>query len=234
VLVTRLRRQDGFTLPELMVGLTIGMVVVLAAFTLVDRTILLNDDVTNRVDSSQRGRLAMEQITRQIRSQVCPEPGTPAMVAGTPYSITFHSYTGNVDYDPATQTNRFEPIQQQIAWDTNTNSISRTDLSINDTRVMLSDVIPPKGDSRPVFEYYGWNAAGGVDYANPIATPLTAGTIDDVVMVRIAYTVLPGGRASNASASPANPPKGSTPLTEDVYIRSADPNDLAGPKGPIC
>jgi len=67
----RLSAEEGFTLPELLTGMVIAMIVLLAAFQTLDRVILSTGTAQRRVEATQRGRLAMEDVTRQLRSQVC-------------------------------------------------------------------------------------------------------------------------------------------------------------------
>jgi prepilin-type N-terminal cleavage/methylation domain-containing protein len=230
--VTRVRSEHGFTLPELMVSLVIGMVLVLAAFTLIERSFVVNDEVADRTDSSQRARLAMEQITRQIRSQVCPDASTPAIVGGDEYSFTFYSYTGASDaFDD-------QPLQPRtLEWDNGSNSIRVTQQGETPpTRTILAETLPPEGTNQPVFQYFTWTSSGqvGVDFANPLPVPLTAQTASEVVLVRVSFLAMPSGRAANATATSSAPPKNSTQLTEDIYMRNADPNNVRGPAGPTC
>jgi len=60
--------ESGFTLPELLTAIVIGMVVLMAAFMLLDRTVASTARVSDRQEAVQRGRLTMELITRQLRS----------------------------------------------------------------------------------------------------------------------------------------------------------------------
>ena len=50
---------------------SIGMIVLLGAFMLLDRSFSASGQVADRADALQRGRQAMELMTRQLRSQVC-------------------------------------------------------------------------------------------------------------------------------------------------------------------
>ena len=70
----RLNSERGMTLPEVLVTMTIALVLSLATFALVDMTIRRTGEITARVDGVQRGRVAMDLMTRQLRSQVCLGP----------------------------------------------------------------------------------------------------------------------------------------------------------------
>ena len=51
--------------------MTIGLVLLMAAFLLLDRATAVSQEIANRQDALQRGRGAMEAIVRDLRSQVC-------------------------------------------------------------------------------------------------------------------------------------------------------------------
>jgi prepilin-type N-terminal cleavage/methylation domain-containing protein len=83
----RLNSERGMTLPEVMVTMVISMILSLATFALVDVTMRQTGEISDRVDGVQRGRVAMDLMTRQLRSQVCLGASAPAarsVVAGTP------------------------------------------------------------------------------------------------------------------------------------------------------
>ena len=72
----RLRREDGFTLPELLTTMAIAMIVSLATFTLIEIVMKRSGEVCSRVETTATARTAMDQITRQLRSQVCAKTST--------------------------------------------------------------------------------------------------------------------------------------------------------------
>ncbi len=75
----RLHTEDGFTLPELLTAMAIAMIVSLATFALVETVMKRSGEVGARVETTATARTAMDQLTRQLRSQVCakrPEMGT--------------------------------------------------------------------------------------------------------------------------------------------------------------
>ena len=54
--------QSGFTLTELLIAISIGLVLLFAAFTLLDRASSASQEIIDRQDAVQRGRQAMELI----------------------------------------------------------------------------------------------------------------------------------------------------------------------------
>ena len=69
--MTRARAQGGFTLPELMVAMMISLMTLLGVFAVLDTSIRQSNAVAGRVNATQRARITMDTITRQLRSQVC-------------------------------------------------------------------------------------------------------------------------------------------------------------------
>jgi prepilin-type N-terminal cleavage/methylation domain-containing protein len=78
--MTRVRDESGFSLVELVVALAIGTVVLLAAFMLVDASTPLAQRTNDRVDAFQRGRLALDIVGAELRSQVCMPGAIPPIM----------------------------------------------------------------------------------------------------------------------------------------------------------
>jgi hypothetical protein len=220
-IATRLRREEsGFTLVEMVVAMTIGILVILAAFAILDSSVVLTGKVTSRVDRTSRARVSMEDITRKLRSQVCPSAGTPALIDAQDYLVKFYAFTG---------TKPFVPEIRQIAWDTNTNSIIETKWAGSGTapntvwtappttRTLLSDVLPPPSNV-PMFTYY---AIGG---ASPFTAPLSATNLAATSRITIAYRTFGTGGGTGGK---------STTVSGEAFARTADP-DAPGSTAPQC
>ena len=221
-ILSRLRREEsGFTLVELIVACGVGTVILLASFMMLDSSVILTGKVTDRVDRTQRARLAMEQITRELRSQVCPRVGTPALVDGQNYSVKFYSYMS---------TGSFVPDIREISWDTNTNSIierrwagsgtapNTTWNGTPTTRTLLDDVKPPPSNA-PMFTYH----ATGTSAAS--AVPLSAADLAATSKITVKFVTYAAGR--NATGT-------STTLENEVFVRTANPSAGSGLTSPEC
>jgi prepilin-type N-terminal cleavage/methylation domain-containing protein len=88
--VMSLRRDEGFTLMEMIVAMAIAMIVSLAAFGLVETVMKRTGEVSARVEATQRARGAMDDMTRELRSQVCVIRSDPSLMsdARTVYSAS--------------------------------------------------------------------------------------------------------------------------------------------------
>ena len=65
--LARLRAEDGFTFPELIVAALIGVLVLGAAVMLLTASLNSQPEVSDRAAEIQRARTVMEQITREVR-----------------------------------------------------------------------------------------------------------------------------------------------------------------------
>jgi prepilin-type N-terminal cleavage/methylation domain-containing protein len=222
----RLSDQRGFTLVELMIAIVIGSVVTLTAFTLLDRSVIQTGKTADRVDSTQRSRQAMEEITRQLRSQTCSPSGSPALENAGDYTITFWSFQG---------TGAFTPVRHTITWDPGAQQIVETDDSgagttITSRRVLLSDARVP--GNVPLFSYFAYPSSGAVEPTRQLSTPLLAGDMGAVATIKVDFTAVAGTNANRQAGAPI--PKEATALTSQVYARTSNPDDPNGPKGPVC
>jgi prepilin-type N-terminal cleavage/methylation domain-containing protein len=231
-----MRRERGFTLIELLIAVSVGSVVMLATFSILDSSVVLTGKTQKRVDATQRGRLAMENITARLRSQVCLDRTTPAIV-GTGLSAPA-SDQYRVNFWMFNRIGTFAPQRHVIAWDTNTNSI--TDTAFNQagtqvsSRTLLSKVRPPNPANTPVFRYYAYPATGGTTPSRgPLTTPLSPADAAAVALIKIDFTVQPDV-GSAAVVTSGTLPEGSQTFSDQVFSRTADPNDPTGPKGPVC
>ena len=236
--MNRLREDDGFTLPELLVTLSMAMILCLATFALVEVVMRRSAEIQARVDTTQRARTGMDLITRQLRSQVCAwrTDGNPTYNASrsidsaTPTSLTFFTYLGEEADAPVADlhqiklegTSIVEVVQKGKANPINTAQVSFPDPAT--TRPLLDNVTVPGSPNAPVlFRYYKFDSANPPQPIVEIAPgrALTATEVEQVAKITIDYTVAPPKLS-----------KPTTSLKNDVYVRTADPNSKT-PK-PTC
>jgi prepilin-type N-terminal cleavage/methylation domain-containing protein len=224
-----MRREDGFTLVEMLVSCVVGVIVMLAAYALLDVSNGLSRSVADRTDSSQRARDGMEQIVRELRSQVCLQPGTAAITTGQDSSITFYAFMGAGAYSPDRHTITWNPATRQLVDYVFAGSGTPPNMTYpstpTTTNPLVGNVDPVPGT--PIFSYYTWASSGPVSASQLLPTPLSASDAQRTVRISIQFKVTPEGN-SRASANQT------TTIQEDVFARTADPNAAGGPGLPDC
>lgn len=223
-----LRKSDGFTLMELVVAMALGMIVLLAAFTVIDRSFFTSKAIADRQDSLQRGRITLEQMTRQLRSMVCVNT-TNAVTAADDNSISFYTYLG----DP-TNAGTQNPEWHSLSFASGT--ITEQDYKVTSTSpsivvasspyrtTKLTNVSlakdPSSGAQLPLFRYYKYDPAQrGTGALIQLSTPVSSTDQGVLADIKVSFVVTPIGRSS---ATPQ-----STTYADDVLWRSPDPDNPA-------
>jgi prepilin-type N-terminal cleavage/methylation domain-containing protein len=226
--VSRARHEGGFTLPELLTTLFIALVVALAAFALVETVMRRSQDVQQRVDANQRGRMAMEQITRQLRSQVCLDANTAPVVEATQNRVVFYGRLDDGAAElPERRTLTFDPTQKSI--------VERVDRGVRampvgatapvytwtqkSQRTVLRNVIRDTdgGAAQPVFTYWRY-VAGTVPPQLQQLTTVSATDLPYLAKIGLRFDVLP------STATQAT--KASAPLFDEVVVRLTNPETV--------
>jgi type II secretory pathway component PulJ len=217
--------EGGFTLVEMLVACVVGMIVMLASFALMDMSNGLSRTVLDRSDSTERARNAMEQITRELRSQVCLKPGSPAISDGQNSSVTFYTFTGDptASYIPERHTITYAPatrsLTDSVFSGTGTPPDTTYPATATRTGTLVTNVDPVAG--QPIFSYYTWPASGTVFPSVLLPTPLSATDAGRAVRVQVQFKVTPNGNSTQRA-------KQATTIQNDVFARTADPNAVGG------
>jgi hypothetical protein len=221
------RNESGQTLVELMIGMVIGLVVLGAAFMILDAATPLAGRTQDRVDAYQRGRLAMDVIASELRSQVCLPGAIPAIVPlnSNNNEIWFYANTG--DDATAPQRRRIYLAGDQIKEDLwkgtfAANGSVTFQVDPTSTRILITPVALAPATS--LFSYWGFDANLPAAVNQPIGIPVSATNAQKVVQVDVSFVSRPT-RATAAS-------KRDSTFQQSVFFRTADPTDPA--KGPKC
>ena len=226
----------GFTLTELVVAMALGMIILLAAFTVIDRSFLGNKAIADREDALQRGRNALELMTRELRSQVCVQqsPALMPITNGADTTITFFTYMGDptaatsAQRDPTTN----QPFPEQHTITYASNKITETDAKVTSisplvvaspykTSTLATNVILPSGK---LFQYYAAASSGSSTVSStPLTTPLSSADESNVVEIAISFKVLPTGIAVTDTGN-----RQATTFQDYVFWRAIDPEDPTG------
>jgi hypothetical protein len=187
--------------------------------------------VVDRTESAQRGRLVLDQMTRQIRSQVCLNATTKGMIAATPDALTFYADLSATGTAPRRRRLEYQPSTKRIV-----EQLYKADgATLDRESILLQNVVPtPDGSkSLPIFAYsaYPQNPPAGVPLEPNVpltGTPAQTGALSAAQVARIAVVGV------NFSVRPhsATGDRFNTPLSDQVVLRNADPN--ATKNDPTC
>jgi prepilin-type N-terminal cleavage/methylation domain-containing protein len=223
----RLRQEDGFTLMEVLVAMTIGFVVFAATMGLLQSTVSLSTGVMGKTDAMQRGRLAMDKITQELRSQVCLDLDHPAILQGaTANSVTFYS-----DFSPADGTKAPErrTLTLNPATSMITTQIFRTGTlnpkpenypgtpAVTDATLENATLRKDKfGNDVPFLTYWAYKTVNGhPETQQALSPPLNAASAARVARIEINFLARPTGAKDNKKA---------VAVSDQITVRHADPN----------
>jgi prepilin-type N-terminal cleavage/methylation domain-containing protein len=89
--MTVLRREDGFTLTELLVGMSLMLIVMSASLGLLDQFTAISKRTDRAVDVQDSARAASRQLARSLRN-LAASPDAPGVVErARPYDIVFRA-----------------------------------------------------------------------------------------------------------------------------------------------
>jgi len=230
--MTRLRSEDGFTIMEVLMAAVIGFIVLAGTLGLLESSLRLNSGVMAKTDAMQRGRLALDVVTQQLRSQVCLDGSTfaddipvSAIVAtSNDTSVTFYldfTFTGQrpmrrtLTFDPATKTIR------TTTYEATKDRPAPGDFTVapTNTNVVLENVVPQKrtdGTDVPFIRYYAYTLVSGRPRAELLLpTPLVQSDADRVARIDINFLALPTRSTDRRQG---------VNLADQVMARHSDPN----------
>ncbi len=90
-MMTRLGRNDGFTIIELLVATVISLALFSATMYVLENYLRSSQRTTNRNDAQDQARLAVDRIVRQLRNISSPQPGPSLFERATPYDVVFQT-----------------------------------------------------------------------------------------------------------------------------------------------
>lgn len=87
--MSRLRADGGFTLPELMIGMLLMLIVLFASLATLEQFTLMGKRGERRVDSQQQAREAARQIARTLRNVAGSSDTVDVIERAQPYDLVF-------------------------------------------------------------------------------------------------------------------------------------------------
>lgn len=207
--VRPVRDERGTTLPELMIGLGIGMVVMLGLTTLVVVTLQSSTQVSARVDATQRARLALNRVLEQLHSACLVPKVAPILEKSTGTELRFlHAAGAAVSPTPTLSVVSFGEgalKQTDYAWKEGAAPFWIFQPTPSKT-TLLMDQISAASASKPIFSYY---ASTGGGLGTPLLTPLSTLDASRTIHVSIVFKTAPQGGGGN-EATPARIQGGAT------------------------
>jgi type II secretory pathway pseudopilin PulG len=217
-----MRREEGFTIVELLVALVVSFIVFTGALAVM--SVLFNQSygVVQRTDAMQRGRVELDQMTRLLRAQVCGNAVTrvvPDANASTDTQITFFADLSAGVNPPSEHVLKLNTATHQIT-DTayagsGTVANGYTFSSTGTTRILAEAAYA--APNTPFLEYHAFPTPLTRPY-EPTAVlpvPLTTATARRVAAIQITFLSQP---------TRVNRIDQGTVLQDQVTVRAADPS----------
>lgn len=167
--------ERGFTLVELLAAMAAGVVVLMAALTVLDVSIHQTTRTFSLVDATSRAEPAFEQIENELHSACFEDSETPVQAGSTGTALVFVSSIGNA----ANPT----PTWHELDWvggnlTDNSYAASQTEVSgspvwtrgtLKSSRIVLNNTAQATTGSPatavPVFQYFAYQQAPATDAA---------------------------------------------------------------------
>jgi hypothetical protein len=173
------RREDGFTLVELLVAAAVSIIIFAATLSILDIYNHESTGVTQRNDAQDLARLGIDRIIQQLRNIASPLTTPKLLERATPYDIVFQT----VGTPSGSNTTGAERVRYCIPNDTTTGSAA-SEVLIGETETWAT-ATPPANP---------WASTGTLPCPD---SPLPAST----VQTQVAYAVT--NRYQQTTARPA-------------------------------
>lgn len=225
------RDERGMTLVELLVASSLGIIVLTAAFQILVVGMKGTQRVQSGVETVQRGRIAMENVTRELRSQICLPTATgpqPALLYADATSVSFYADLGDENLAPDLRQISF--AGNQITEKTFANSGTTTAPAFSGypttparTRVLATDITQDSGTA--YLRYYKFSTADPIEPSIQLtALPLSATDRAGVVQINVTFVAQPTGPSAN--------PEARAVMDNKVYVRTSSASDPE--RSPAC
>jgi Tfp pilus assembly protein PilW len=226
-----MRSEGGYSLVELLVAMTTGLVVMGAIMVLINVTTRHQQFVSDRVVANQRARPVMTNLMNDLHSACVAPQVSPVQAGSTGTEMRLVSQTGSgVSVTPQLHVVRLEggTLRETVY---NTSGGTAPDWTFSSTpaenRVLLKGVTAGSGGVQPLFRYYSYGS-GGVVSSTPLSTPLSSAGAESTVQVAVTFAVSPN--ESGAATDDAN---AAVELTDTAVFRlsaaSEDTSEVNAP-----
>lgn len=189
----RLAAEDGFTLVELLAAMVVGVIVLLATFGLFDVVVRLQAKSADGLDATDRGRVAIDEVSQELASRICLGSQTSLAIA-TDNQVEFYASLApeNSAVRLVVQRRRLTvtggAIREEV-W-TGNPPVAPPNLPPADTtvptraRTIVSSIVPI--GSTPVFRYYA-NQGTPAQPTLLLTTPLSTIDLSRVALIAVGF-----------------------------------------------
>ncbi len=204
----RLSDESGFTLVELLAAIVVGMVVMFAVFGLLDTAVGLQARTVDRIDTTDRGRVAIDRLSQGFASRICVG-NEPSLVEADDGHVEFYASLA-----PESSAVRLTVQRRRVAvvgtriredvWTSNPplgppNLPPANTTTPARTRDVASAV--SQTATTPIFRYYAKDATSGLPTVL-LATPLSPADLRRAVLIDVSFTS--AGKRDNVSTDFSN------------------------------
>jgi type II secretory pathway component PulJ len=222
------RGEQGFTLIEMLVTLVTGIVIVLAAFSILDVSLTQSSRISERVETDQRARLAMEKILLELHSSCVVSVSNAIEQNSNATDIQFISQPGSEVYFTTVTKHEISLSGGKL---TDASYVSEPSSSGDwkfhstptSTETLLTNVSQSKvGETTvPIFQYYRYT--GGNLSTTPESVPLSLESAEDTAEVTVSFTT---------TATTGEEKTGQPVALADTAVLRFDPASAAGNNEP--
>ena len=190
----RLSDESGFTLVELLAAIVVGMVVMFAVFALLDTAVSLQARTVDRIDTTDRGRLAIDRLSQGFASRICVAD-EPSLVEADDTHTEFYASLA-----PESSAVRLTVQRRRVAvvGTTIREDVWTSDPPLGPPNLPPANTTTPartrdvaRGISQtattPIFRYYAKDETSGLPTVL-LATPLSAADLRRAVLIDVSFT----------------------------------------------
>lgn len=232
---TKLADEDGFSLVELLVAMSIGIIVLIGVLAIVQATSRSSNRTTARIAADQAARPALTRIIDELHSSCISPDLAPILQGSGNSSVTFiYSADGGVSPVPQKKTITLDSSGLITEYTYAYSGGTAPDWTFSTTaspRQLVKNVTPAAAGGQtglPLFRYYAYDSGGALSAVTPAAGGLSATEAAAVVQVTVALAVTP-------PKTTVSPDKAATlSLSDSALLRFSPASTTSGDNTPCA
>lgn len=194
--LAQLRRDErGFTLVEMLVSMTMGLLVLGATFATLSVSRTQSARIIDRVSADQRSRTTLETLLQELHSSCVSIAEAPIREGSTATMIKFLSRFGSEAAFSTVSLHEVSLSGSKLIdkiYTSNTNATSAdwrfTSPPVSTT--LLAGVSQSEGGTAPVFQYFKYTPQGKLS-STPLTVPLNEADANAAAQVNVRFATAP-------------------------------------------